>query len=144
MRRFPNRNFKFSNGNLALDRTIRLWRESEKTGKNPPEKISGQFPETEETGKNHDIYIDIDIEKDTDIAIESELPQEGWMRVGQNRVKTIGQNIDKTQNQEEKEKEKEKSAATYFLSPERITYLENRFCCDGADREQDHYWLPSD
>lgn len=124
------------------DRTIRLWREPEKTGKNLPEKTSGQFPETEETGKNHDIYIDIDIEKDTDIETESDWPQEGWMRAGQNRAKTIGQNIDKTQNQEEKEKEK--PAATYSLSPERITYLENRFCCDGADNEQDHYWLPSD
>ena len=45
----------------VTDRTVRGWREAEKTGKNQAEKTSGNFPETEGTGKNHD--IDIDIEK---------------------------------------------------------------------------------
>ena len=99
--------------------------------------------------QNHDIYIDI--EKDIDIETEKELPQEGVSKPYQNSVSELYQKGIKYQNQEEKEKEKEEEkkekeqpAAGYFLSPEQIPYLENRFCSDGADNEQSHYWLPSD
>lgn len=136
----------------VTDRTVRGWREAEKTGKNQAEKTSGNFPETEGTGKNHDIDIDIDIEKEKENpASASSAPNCPvdfdvlGCQVSANHADQIMREY-ATAAAKEKTREVITSHPTdnsrQYVSDARAQELQQRFAADGFDAARDD-WVPS-
>lgn len=135
--------------NSGIESQIRNYAAGNKGGR--PSKLTSQDQLTIATSKTlgktakqiaEDFCVSADTIRRSDGWINSQKYAQNSMQNSMQNAKPLG--TQKQNQEEEEEKEEEKKKEEKELTTERIAYLESRFLEDGADLEQNRYWLSDD